>query len=246
MPWLTMAGILQQLGVKATEQTANPINWAKTGLILGCVLIFVIISVIVFIIVWNNSQKKKYNKKVEFAQEINGKIYLTGEDWARELNIPNTSVKVFKMRERGTFSPKLIYTIGKNRFLILIGKGGEWINTDLRYGIDGVIEINDKLKPTRDYANENLKDLIDRNWTNKNRDWWKANAHLVFTIVICVLIILAFIINGVQQKKMRGAFIETANSNKIASENYKNSQETFIKFLEEHFAESGVKPTGGG
>jgi hypothetical protein len=152
-------GILQQLGVKATNEAVNPINWGKAGLILISIFIFILVGVVVFMVIWNKSQKKKYDKKITFAQDINGKIYLTGEDYARELNIPNTSVKVFLLKNRGTFSPKLIHTIGKNHFLILIGKGGEWINTDLRYGKDGVIEINDLLKPTRDYANENLKDL---------------------------------------------------------------------------------------
>jgi uncharacterized membrane protein len=241
-----MAGILQQLGVKATNTATTPLNFGKVGLILACVLIFVIIAVVIFVVVWNNSQKKKYNKKIEFAQEINGKVYLTGEDWAREINIPGTSVKVFIFKERGTFSPKLIYLIGKNRYLILIGKGGEWINTDLRYGTDGVIEINDKLKPTRDYANENLKDLIARNWTNKNKDWWKANAYLIFLIIICALIIVSLIISGVQQKKMRGSFVESATANKQASENYANAQNTFIEFLKEHYAESGVIPATGG
>lgn len=242
-------GFLQQLGVKVGETAqTTPINAGKVGLILACVLVFVIIGIITFVVIWDNYQKKRYNKKIEFAKEINGKVYLTGEDWARELNIPGTSIKVFLLREKGSFSPKLIYTIGDNRFLILIGKGGEWINTDLRYGADGVIEINDKLKPTRDYANENLKDIIKRNWTDKNKNWWKENAYLVFLIIICALIIIALIISGVQQKKMRGAFITSAESSKLASENYAKSQETFIKFLEEHYSDSGVKPasiTGG-
>jgi large-conductance mechanosensitive channel len=243
-----MAGILEQLGVNGLNTaTSTPLNFGKVGLILVCVLIFVIISVVIFVVVWNKSQKKKYNKKIEFAQEINGKVYLTGEDWAKEIKIPNTSVKVFILKERGTFSPKLIYTIGKNRFLILIGKGGEWINTDLRYGADGIIEINDKLKPTRDYANENLKDLIDRNWTNKNKNWFKENAYMIFLIIICALIIIALIINGVQDKKTRASNQAVSDSNLKASQSYAEAQATFIKFLEEHYSDSGVTPaTGGG
>jgi uncharacterized protein YpmS len=240
-----MAGILQQLGVKASTNATAPINWGKAGIILLAVFVFIIIGVVTFMLIWNNYQKKRYNKKIEFAREVNGKIFLTSEDWAREVNIPNTAVKVFILKNRGTFSPKLIYTIGDNRFLILIGKGGEWINTDLRYGADGVIEINDKLKPTRDYANENLKELIDRNWTSKNKDWWKQNAHLVFLVVISVLIIIALIISGVQQKKMNASLTSASESSRIASQNYADSQQAFIKFLEDNYKPSGVIPAGG-
>jgi large-conductance mechanosensitive channel len=241
-------GILQTLGVKATNTaTSTPIDWTKAGIIIGAVFLFILVGTIVFMVVWNNYQKKRYNKKIEFAREVNGKVFLTSEDWAREINIPNTAVKVFILKNRGTFSPKLIYTIGDNRFLILVGKGGEWINTDLRYGADGVIEINDKLKPTRDYANENLKELIDRNWTNKNRNWLKDNIHIILFIAVCVLIIIALIINGVQQKKTRSANIEMSNNYKLASQSYAESQTAFIKFLEENFKTSGVTPaTGGG
>jgi len=239
-------GILQQLGVKASTEATNPINWAKTGTILISVFIFVIVGVVTFMIIWNNYQKKRYNKKIEFANEVNGQVYLTSEDWARELTLPGTSVKVFLLRDRGTFSPKLIYTIGKNRFLILIGKGGEWINTNLRYGTDGIIEINDKLKPTRDYANENLKDLINEHWTNKNKDWWKANAHLVVLIVIVVFLLISQIVDGVQKKKTNSAIIQSAGANERASQNYANAQKDFIDFLKENFKSSGVIETGGG
>lgn len=242
-----MAGFLQTLGVKATNTaTSTPIDWTKAGIIIGAVFLFILIGTVTFMVVWNNYQKKRYNKKIEFAREVNGKVFLTSEDWAREITVPNTSVKVFILKARGTFSPKLIYTIGDNRFLILIGKGGEWINTDLRYGADGIIEINDKLKPTRDYANENLKELIDRNWTNKNKNWLKDNIHIILFIAVVVLIIIALIINGVQQKKTRLANIEMSNNYNKASQNYADAQKGFITFLEDNFKTSGVTPTTGG
>lgn len=245
-----MAGFLEKLGIKSLNAATDtaPLNWGKIGIIILCVFVFVIVSVVVFSIIWNKHQKKRYNKKIEFAKDVNGQVYLTGEDWARELKLPGTSVKVFLLKARGSFSPKLIYTIGENRFLIFIGPGGEWSNTNLRYGLDGVIEINDKLKPTRDYANENLKDLIDEHWTNKNKNWLKDNMALIFLIIICCLIILALIINGVQEKKSRAAYITSANAQKEAANSYAQAQIKFIEFLEENFIDSGVKPvstTGG-
>lgn len=243
-----MGGFLEQLGVKGLETAQKtPLDINKVILILACVLIFVVVAVITFIVVWNKGQAKKYNKKIEFAQEVNGKVYLTSEDWARELNLPNTSIKVFLLKEKGTFYPKLVYTIGKNRYLLFVDKGGQIVNTDLRYGKDGIVEINDTLKPVRDYANENLKDLINKHWTDKNKNWWKENSHLVFLIIICVLIVISLIISGVQNKKERASNLAVADANLKASQNYADAQTNFIKFLEEHYADSGVKPaTGGG
>lgn len=240
-------GILQTLGVKATDTaTSTPIDWTKAGIIIGAVFLFVLIGIVTFLVIWNNYQKKRYIEKIEFAREVNGKVYLTSEDWARQITLPSTSVKVFILKNKGTFSPKLIYTIGNHRYLIVIGAGGEWINTDLRWGEGGVIEINDKLKPTRDYANENLKELIARNWTNKNKNWLKEYAHLIIIIVICILLIVSGIIDGVQQKKTRASNVQMSENYKLASQGYAESQAGFIKFLEENYKTSGVVPSGGG
>jgi hypothetical protein len=152
---------------------------------------------------------------------------------------------VFYLKERKTYSPKLVYDIGRNNYLILIGKGGEWTNTNLRYGADGVIEINDSLKPTRDYANENLKELIKRNWTDKNKDWWKENAHYVFLIVLGVIIIIGCVIMFIQVKKA-SASLNGASVNYLkASEVYAQANKDLIDVIKENFRTSGVVPVGG-
>lgn len=240
-------GLFGNLGVNVPS--INPINWGKTGLILLGLIMFVVVGIITFFIIYNKLQKKKYIHKILFIKEVRGQIYLVGEDYAKELNVPYTSIKIFWLKDRKTYSPKLIYDVGKNLYLIMIGKGGEWINTNLRYGTDGVIEVNDALKPTRDYANENLKELIKRNWTDKNKDWWKENAHYVFLIILGVIIIVGCIIIFIQVKKASG-MLNSASFNYLkASEIYQQANADLIKVIEQHFSTSGVvptTPTGGG
>ena len=229
-----------------TLPKGNPINWGSAGLIILGIIIFLVVGVITFFIVLNKMNNKKYIHKILFAKEVNGKIFLIGEDFAKELTIPYTSIKVFYLKQRKTYSQKLVYDVGKNLYLILIGKGGEWINTDLRYGFGGIIELNDTLKPTRDYANENLKELIKRNWTDKNKDWWKENAHYVFLIVLGVIIIVGCVILFIQVKKA-SAMLNSASVNYLeASKVYSQANTGLIDFIKEYFKTSGVIETGGG
>lgn len=221
----------------------------SVGLVILSILVFIISGIVVFFVVLNKIQKKQYIHKINFAKEVNGRIYLIGEDYAKELTIPYTSIKIFYLKQRKTYSPKLTYDIGRNNYLILIGKGGEWTNTDLRYGADGVIELNDTLKPTRDYANENLKELIKRNWTDKNKDWWKMNSHYVFLIILGVIIIIGFIVMFSQVKKASGNLNGASQNYKEASQIYAQAQKDFMDFLKEQFKTSGViqaQATGGG
>jgi len=224
---------------------AGPVNWGNIGIIIASIVVFVIAGIVTIFVVMNKTNKKKYSNKITFAKEINGKIFLVGEDYAKELTIPYTSIKVFFLKKAKTWSPKLIYDIGKNHFLILIGKGGEWINTNFRYGLDGVIELNDELKPTRDYANENLKELIKRNWTDKNSDWWKKNAHYVFLIALGIVVIIALVIALSGGKKMASAFVSASVNYKEASQIQAQATAELVNLIESNFASSGVIQTGG-
>lgn len=237
-------GLFGELGINAPN--FNAVNWGSAGLILLTIILFIIAGVVTFFIIYNKSQKKKFIHKILFVKEVRGQIYIVGEDYAQELTIPYTSIKVFYLKDRKTYSPKLIYDTGKNLYIVLIGKGGEWINTNLRYGKDGIIEVNDELKPTRDYANENLKELIKRNWTDKNKDWWKENAHYIFLIVLGVIIIIGCVILFIQIKKASG-MLNSASVNYLeASRTYAESNTDFKEFLKEYFRTSGVTPISGG
>jgi hypothetical protein len=228
----------------------NPVNWGNIGLILLIVVVFIIAGVVTFVVVYNKFQKKQYIHRILFVKEVRGDIKLIGEDYAKELNIPYTSIKVFYLKDKKTYSPKLIYDVGKNLYIILIGKGGEWINTNLRYGKDGIIEVNDELKPTRDYANENLKELIKRNWTDKNKDWWKENAHYIFLIVLGVIIVIYLIWGGILEKKTASYEAQASLNYQKASEIYAQSNNDFKEFIKEYFKTSGTISTtpisGGG
>ena len=237
-------GIFSELGVNLPQ--GSGVNWGSAGLIILGIVIFVVVGIVTFMIVLNNLNKKKYINKINFTKNINGQIYLIGEDYAKELTIPYTSIKVFYLKKGRTYSPKLIYDSGKNNYIIHIGAGGEWINTNLRWGKDGTIELNDNLKPTRDYANENLKELIKKNWTDKNKDWWKENAHYVFLIVLGVIIIIGCLIIFIQVKKA-GVSLNSASVNYLqASEVYAKANADLTEFIKDYFKTSGVITTGGG
>ena len=236
-------GFLSNVGVNLPE--TNPVNWGGVGLIVISIIVFVIAGMVTFFIVFNRNNKKKYSNKITFTKEINGRIFIVGEDYAKELSIPYTSIRVFFLKKAKTWSPKLIYDVGKNHFIILIGKGGEWINTDLRYGKDGVIELNDELKPTRDYANENLKELIKRNWTDKNQDWWKKNAHYVFLIALGIIIIIALSISVISMKKVATANQMASQSYLEASTIYSQANSDLIEIIGKKFSDSGVYQAGG-
>jgi len=236
-------GVFSSLGVNLNTTKINPAITGKIGITLLIILIFIIIGIITFFIVIRKINKKKYIYKVTFAREVNGKIFLVGEDFAKELVIPYTSIKVFWLKERKTWSPKLIYDIGRNSFLIFIGKGGEWINTDLRFGKDGIVELNDELKPSRDYANENLKELIQRNWTDKNKNWLKENSIFIFLIILGIIIIIALVIGLKGSRKMASSFEISSQNYLEASKVYSQSQENFLEFLKENFKNSGVLQT---
>src|SRR6056297_4027857 len=133
---------------------------------------FLVFAAIVGLIVYYFYDKKTYNKKIQIFEEINGRAVPTRQYKAREMNIPNTSIKILRIKENKMFLPYPTIQTGSNNYLFFIRDDLEWINI-------GITNLNKKLTELdirynhvdMRYANSSLKELIKENYGQT--DWLK-------------------------------------------------------------------------
>ncbi len=158
-------------------------------------LIFAIVIVggIVAFIYWTITQKKVYNQKLHFFEEVN-KVMVPVEDLvARELIIPNTNVKVFYIKSKDLYMPRGTKKMGKKSYWYAIRNNREIVNFTMA-------NINDKMKEADlDFDHEdmrlaflNLSDLIKRNYKDKSTKWWKEYKDIISTVIFIFILTVAF------------------------------------------------------
>ncbi len=175
----------------------NNINFKGVLSTIGgfVLLIFAIVIVagIVGFIYWVVTQKKVYNQKLHFFEEVN-KVMVPVEDLlARELIIPNTNVKVFYIKTKDLYMPRGTKKMGKKSYWYAIRNNREIINFTMT-------NINTKMEEAGlDFDHEdmrlaylNLSELIKRNYKDKSTKWWKEYKDVISTIIFVFVLTVAF------------------------------------------------------
>lgn len=154
---------------------------------------FVLASLVIGIFVVLRYNRKQYSNHIDIFTEIGGVTSPSGQDVAKEIILPNTSIRAFLLKKRGFFLPRPSIQTGKNHYWYFIRDDGEWINV-------GLANLNKEMKDLGlkyDHTdmrmqNASLKKLIDQNY--KGSQWLKEYApYIAIAILILILGIGGFL-----------------------------------------------------
>lgn len=149
--------------------------------------------------------KKSYNKTIIKFREVNGISRRVGTEKAKEIILPNTSVRAYYLKNSKFFLPRPSIETGTDEYWYFIRDDGEWLNI----GMDNInIELK-KLKLKFDHtdmrmANAALKRLVDKSY--KKLNWVKEWApYIGFAVIIIMLAIAGYLVMGEAAKVTNAA-----------------------------------------
>lgn len=192
-------GFLGLENVKGAEFLSN-INFAAfTSGIYKFFIIIALVAVAAGIVVYAlyaTKNKKLYNKKIFFFEEVNGHMTPVEDCWACELTIPNSNIKVFYIKSKNMYMPRPVKRVGKDAYWFCIKNNREIVNFTMKNLNEEMEEANlDYDHTDMRYANQNLMELIKRNYRDKSVVWWKEYKEIISMVIyIFVLTVAAYFI----------------------------------------------------
>lgn len=194
-------GFLQNLGVKETPSwlTFDNLTSGLSSFALF-LLVFIIVAGIVTLIFIKTNKKNIWKIKIHLFEEINNQFTPTEDDVAREITIPNTTIKVFFLKKHKIYLPRGIRQMGKNHYWYGIRRNREWVNFSVTNLNKEMKELNIDYDHT-DMINMNvfLKKLIEKNY--KKTKWWQEYKNeIALGIIILLVGIVGFLWLGEMNK----------------------------------------------
>ncbi len=180
-------------------------------------IFLIIVGIVVGGVVYYIANKKQYNKTIHIFEEVGGRTVPVGMDKAKEIILPNTSIRAFYLKRRKVFLPRPSIQTGIGHYWFFIRDDGEWMNVRLE-------NLNLKLKELGLHydhtdmrmANSSLKKLIEKNY--KKLNWIKEYApYIAIGILLLIVGISVFLIIN-QSTKSLAALGATAETNKAVLE----------------------------
>lgn len=223
--------LLSQAGIKLPEGIGS-----GAGNFFQAFIFLLVFGFIVGGIAYYISNKKQYGKHIHIFEEIAGKAVPVGVDKAKEIILPNTSIRAFFLQKKKVYLPRPSIQTGVGHYWFFIRKDGEWINV-------GLENLNDKLTNLGIHydhtdmrmANASLKKLIEKNY--KKLNWIKEYApYIAIGMLILILGITAFIILN-QANKTVAALGASATTNEAVVEALVN----ILKSMDNICTGSGIR-----
>lgn len=174
------------------------INWAGILQGVGIFILFlgvlIIVGGVMLFFFYKLKEKKLYNKKLHFFEEITGVMQPTEDLKAAELIIPGTSIKVFYVKEKDLYMPRGTKKMGKDSYWYAILNNREIVNFT-------ITNLNKELTEAKldydhtdvRYAYENLREIIKRNYKDKSVKWWKEYKDVIATVIFIFVLTLSFV-----------------------------------------------------
>lgn len=176
------------LDLKSTFGIDNINLGSGIGSGLKIFMIFLLVAIIIGVVLFFLLNKRQYTKKIKVFQEVNGFTRNTMNTVAKEFIIPNTSIRVFKLKN-GLIIPRPTILTATNEYWFFIRNDNEWINF-------AVTNMNEELKALKinydhtdmRYASNSLRKLMKDDY-NKG-DWLKQwGSYIAFGVLIILLCI---------------------------------------------------------
>lgn len=171
---------------------------------LGDIVIFIILCIFAGGFTYWYLDRKSFNKTIVKFREINGVTRRVGIEKAREVVLPNTSVRAFFLKNSKFFIPRPSKETSENEFWFFIREDGEWVNVGLGNLNKMLKELGIKYDHTDTrMANAALKKLVDASY--KKTNWMKEWApYIGYAVIIIMLGIAGYLVMG-ESAKVIGA-----------------------------------------
>ncbi len=213
---MALGDTLSEIGLKLPEGIGS-----GTGNIVQAIVFILILGAIIGGVVYYIANKKQYNKHIHIFEEVGGRTVPVGVDKAKEIILPNTSIRAFYLQKKKVFLPRPSIQTGVGHYWFFIRDDGEWMNVRLE-------NLNVKLKELGLHydhtdmrmSNASLKKLIEKNY--KKLNWIKEYApYIAIGMLLLILGIAVFLIIN-QSTKSLAALGSTAETNKAVLEGLVN------------------------
>lgn len=184
-------------GIPGTEGLLGNVNIsdtiAKIGQLAGMVILFGIMAGVWGLWYWRRKNKKLYNKRIFWFEEIHGDMVPIGEDWGAELKIPGTNLTVFYIKTKDMYLPRPVKKMGKDAYWFAIRNNREIVNFAMKNINDEMKEANlDYDHTDQRYALTNLLAIIKRNYRDKATPWWREYKDVIAIVVLIFVLTLSF------------------------------------------------------
>lgn len=229
---MAFSDFLGQLGVNVgTDPGTFSFNF------IGDIIILLLLCLIVGGFTYWYVQKKSYDKTIVKFREVNGITRRVGIEKAKEIILPNTSIRAFYLKKSKFFMPRPSIESGENEFWYFVRHDGEWINV-------GIANVNEELKQLglkydhtdMRMANAALKRLVDKSY--KKINWMKEWApYIGFGVIIIMVSIGGYLVMG-ESAKVVGA----SAGNVQALQGIAESLDRILASMNNLAATSGVRP----
>lgn len=157
------------------------------------IILFLLVGGFFFVIIYKIKEKKKYNQKLSFFEEVRGNPEPVKTLWAKVITIPNTNIKVFYEASQDLYLPQATRKMGKNSFWYFIKKNGEIVNFTIKNMNEEFTAANlDYDHTDMRYAMNNLRNLIQRNFRDKSTKWWQEYKDVISVVILLFVMSLSF------------------------------------------------------
>ena len=230
-----IAEVLGSVGVKLPESVSG----GGIGNFISALIFFIVFAFLVGGITYYISSRKKYNKKIHMFEEIAGQAVPVGIDTAKEIILPNTSIRAIYLRKKKVYLPRPSIQTGVGHYWYFIRKDGEWNNV----GLQNLNKALDKLNLHYDHtdmrmSNASLKKLIEKNY--KKLNWLKEYApYIAIGILILILGISAFLVLNQANKNLAGMNFAAEKNAEVTA-----ALQQILVSMDSICASSGIRSVG--
>ncbi len=213
---MALGDVLADVGLNIPEGIGQGVgNFAQA------IVFLLVLGIVVGGVVYYIANKKQYNKHIHIFEEIAGRAVPTTIDRAKEIILPNTSIRAYYLQKKKVFLPRPSIQTGVGHYWFFIRKDGEWINV----GLENLNEKLNELKIHFDHtdmrmSNASLKKLIEKNY--KKINWIKEYAPYIAIGLLVIFLGLSIFLGTMNTNKAVTALATTATTNEAVLESLMN------------------------
>ena len=194
---------------------------ANAGDFIQAFVFLLILGLIAGGVAYYFAKKKQFNKKIHLFEEVSGQTVPVGTDRAKEIVLPNTSIRAFFLKKRKVFLPRPSIQTGTGNYWFFIRDDSEWMNVRPSNLNKELTELGFNYDHTdMRMANASLKKLIEKNY--KKLNWMKEYAPYIAMGILMVFLGLAIFLGTFQANKAVSALGSTAKTNQEVVETLNN------------------------
>lgn len=171
----------------------------KIYFFVGIFLLFAVLGGIVMIFLHLKSKKgrEKNLKKIGWWEEVAGteRMEPGTMDDVEEIVLPGTMLRVFYCKDRDLWLPRFSKGVTKNLFYVLLTPTQQMVNFTLKSLSADLKEAKlDYDHTDMQWAAENMREWIKRNYRDKAVKWWQAYQGVITTAIYILVMTFSMVL----------------------------------------------------